>query len=338
MTKLAITFLENGERKYAVYNKNKTVCAPRTIHGASEHEATLFSDPEEVEEILGAFNLYEPELKVVDVNVRGTIKGALDKYTVLKEMEEEKQAVDTTSKEEACEEDNGYPLYLFSMLWHNEHPEFDGKEYDLVYDKIMLDWERFKSGEYNDYNIPLYDSIENFFAGDNEQTVIIRRIIGNPMAGSLIAFFVDSEEEFGKGTVVSYMHVGQHSPASIMFAIEDTLSTNSGDILEDELRSIDGYENINVSNDISLLGYKPKCLYCDSGKEPKHFICESCGDGMCDECYDMQKEHDFHYQDPAESAGSESEAAVLEDVFSNGYGCDVCVSKALAMNFAKEEQ
>lgn len=42
-----------------------------------------------------------------------------------------------------------------------------------------------------------------------------------------------------------------------------------------------------------------KCLYCGNAK-PNHFICEVCGDGMCDECYDADTEHWEHAERPYE--------------------------------------
>ena len=35
------------------------------------------------------------------------------------------------------------------------------------------------------------------------------------------------------------------------------------------------------------------CLYCESNpQKSEHFICNACGKGMCDECYDQNTEHD----------------------------------------------
>ena len=43
-----------------------------------------------------------------------------------------------------------------------------------------------------------------------------------------------------------------------------------------------------------------KCLYCTDTQESTHFMCARCGDGMCDSCYDSEKEHDIHYNNPHE--------------------------------------
>jgi len=73
-----------------------------------------------------------------------------------------------------------------------------------------------------------------------------------------------------------------------------------------------------------------KCLYCNRGLPPEHFICEVCGDGMCEACYNEGKEHDEHIQDPAELDWECIEfAEILEMVFKGGYGCYCCVNKAV---------
>lgn len=168
-----------------------------------------------------------------------------------------------------------------------------------------------------------------------KQTVVIRKIIDSPSAGDNIAFFVGTKGEYGKNTIQAYMNVGQHGPASKEFAVENTVSTKLGidchGSLKKELEDI-GYENIVVTDSLEELGHKPKCLYCNSGNEPTHFICESCGDGMCDECFDSPKEHDSHYQNPAENAEDKKTALVLEDAFGDGYGCEACVNKVLTMH------
>lgn len=35
------------------------------------------------------------------------------------------------------------------------------------------------------------------------------------------------------------------------------------------------------------------CKYCES-KKSEHFLCDSCGNGMCDDCYDSNIEHFNH--------------------------------------------
>lgn len=170
---------------------------------------------------------------------------------------------------------------------------------------------------------------------NNATEVVVRKVIDGPCAGDTIVFFPGTEGEYADPSLIqSYMHVGQHAASSKEFAIKDTVSTLSGvdghgSILK-ELEEI-GYKNIIATTSIEELGYKPKCLYCNSD-EPTHFICESCGDGMCEECYQAEIGHYAHYQDPAESAETEEALLALEDAFGNGYGCEKCVNKVLKEN------
>jgi hypothetical protein len=173
--------------------------------------------------------------------------------------------------------------------------------------------------------------------------VFYRKVIKPPMAGDVIAIFPFDVFDI-RMNMASYMHVGQHSGCSIDFILNDTIATKSAcdthGCMEEELNEY-GYKKLDkIPYDAMAWKPKAKCLYCDSGNEPTHFICEDCGDGMCEECYDAEIEHDNHYQDPSCSAETEEEFLVLSDVFDNGYGCVNCVDKAMLMlrNMTKQEE
>ena len=55
--------------------------------------------------------------------------------------------------------DANYPLYVFGMLWHIVFKEYGDLEYDVTYEKIMVDWKDFIHGGFNDPNAPLYECI-----------------------------------------------------------------------------------------------------------------------------------------------------------------------------------
>jgi hypothetical protein len=173
-----------------------------------------------------------------------------------------------------------------------------------------------------------------------ETRVLFRKVVDNPLASDVVAVFPD-EISGPDGNMLSYMYVGQHSECSRDFVINDTVATKSGcDVhgcMEKHLEEVIGYDDLVIVDDLEVVGYKPKCLYCESGNEPTHFVCESCGDGMCDECYDIMTEHDAHYQDPAPMAETEEGYLALDDAFSNGYGCEECVQKVLRMVKNAEE-
>ena len=77
---------------------------------------------------------------------------------------------------------------------------------------------------------------------------------------------------------------------------------------------------------------QPKCLYCDEeGKEevePSHYICQECGDGMCDACFDAGEGHGLHTHNPAELAETPEMAEKLS-MYDDGYLCERCYQKAL---------
>ena len=164
--------------------------------------------------------------------------------------------------------------------------------------------------------------------------VFYRRIVKNPQAGEVIAVFPDDILD-DHGKMSTYMHEGQYSGCSAKFLLKDTVASNTGcdahGCINVELSS-QGYNNLKTVTIHEMNGdTKAKCLYCNSGAEPTHFICEDCGDGMCEECYNTEAEHDSHYQDPAEAAETEEEYLLMEDVFGNGYACERCVQKVTQM-------
>ncbi len=269
MNRLAITCVEDGERKFMKY---RTVLGSKpTLETVDINKATLFDDPEVVEAILHSFDIPEPRVELMTITHLRTLESKADKYATYASI---------------CSESEK----LFCMC--------DDKDDDV----------------------------------EETTKVMFRRVINNPQAGEIIAIFPGTDFDINHN-LASYMFVGQHSGCSEQFVIEDTISSKSGcsisGCMEEHLRDIVGYESLEIVDSLEEVGYTPKCLYCDSGDEPTHFICESCGDGMCEECYDSQMEHDSHYQDPADSAPTSAAAEFLEDVFGNGYGCDKCVNKAM---------
>ncbi len=72
-----------------------------------------------------------------------------------------------------------------------------------------------------------------------------------------------------------------------------------------------------------------KCLYCDRDNKPEHFICDVCGDGMCEECYNEEKEHELHYQMPECLTVTDDEYELLLKTFHSGYACEKCLNETL---------
>jgi len=78
------------------------------------------------------------------------------------------------------------------------------------------------------------------------------------------------------------------------------------------------------------------CLYCESN-DNEHFVCSGCGDGMCEECYDKDIEHDQHYHNAYEDADNLWQSWLLQERFGSGYVCQKCVDNALSEFSSKEE-
>ena len=77
-----------------------------------------------------------------------------------------------------------------------------------------------------------------------------------------------------------------------------------------------------------------KCLYCEDSKQTEdlHFVCEDCGNGMCDECYDLLIDHDYHYHEVLDNIDMDQIGAImkLQKKFWERwptYICEVCLWK-----------
>jgi len=83
-----------------------------------------------------------------------------------------------------------------------------------------------------------------------------------------------------------------------------------------------------------------RCMYCEELNESKHFLCDSCSAGMCDECYETN-EHAEHYNRPLEEC-EDTQIDLIKHVCQSDdpqYICETCMKKALSLtpdDFAKE--
>ncbi|MCT7591524.1 MULTISPECIES: hypothetical protein [Arcobacteraceae] len=74
------------------------------------------------------------------------------------------------------------------------------------------------------------------------------------------------------------------------------------------------------------------CLYCENKKENEHFICDLCGNGMCEDCYDSDVEHEFHQQEILDCDLTDEEYEAIEKGCNNSnpaYLCNDCINKIL---------
>ena len=74
------------------------------------------------------------------------------------------------------------------------------------------------------------------------------------------------------------------------------------------------------------------CIYCEDNNTAEHFCCEICGDGMCEDCYNSEKEHSSHYQEITDSCEDENQAAlILKSCGGNepDYLCQKCLDNIL---------
>ncbi|WP_418181305.1 hypothetical protein ACNSOL_12420 (plasmid) [Aliarcobacter lanthieri] len=74
------------------------------------------------------------------------------------------------------------------------------------------------------------------------------------------------------------------------------------------------------------------CLYCENKKENEHFICDLCGNGMCEDCYDSDVEHDLHYNQILDLCDDEKHFELITKACNGiepAYLCESCLNKTL---------
>jgi len=70
-----------------------------------------------------------------------------------------------------------------------------------------------------------------------------------------------------------------------------------------------------------------KCLFCDRGLPATHFTCDVCGDGMCDLCYQEDRDHSEHIvYNPSEVCEDDRIRPIIA-IKMPGYGCYQCIEK-----------
>ncbi|WP_152184428.1 hypothetical protein [Sulfurimonas indica] len=94
-----------------------------------------------------------------------------------------------------------------------------------------------------------------------------------------------------------------------------------------------------LDNDDAMIDIRP-CVYCKENNST-HFLCDSCGAGMCDDCYDSHKEHTEHYHVPLEECEGKHIDLIKKvcNCDDPQYICETCMKKALSLtpeDFAKE--
>jgi len=75
------------------------------------------------------------------------------------------------------------------------------------------------------------------------------------------------------------------------------------------------------------------CLYCkEENQDQEHFECEVCHQGMCDDCYDSDVEHDLHFQEVLENCEEDIEEELILKACNGiepAYLCQNCFNKIL---------
>jgi hypothetical protein len=72
-----------------------------------------------------------------------------------------------------------------------------------------------------------------------------------------------------------------------------------------------------------------KCIYCDNNNKAEHFICEDCGCGMCNDCYDEDAEHTEHTFDFSEMIEDNNLYNYISEKIGVDYGymCYDCITE-----------
>lgn len=74
------------------------------------------------------------------------------------------------------------------------------------------------------------------------------------------------------------------------------------------------------------------CMYCGKPKmKNEHFACDICGEGICNECYDLDVEHDLHYHRILEACNDEEQVKLITKACGGEpeYLCERCLDKIL---------
>lgn len=73
-----------------------------------------------------------------------------------------------------------------------------------------------------------------------------------------------------------------------------------------------------------------KCIYCDSWNKSEHFLCEKCWIWMCDDCYDLNVEHDSHYHEICNFCDDKQYKKITKALGKEpAYLCEDCLSKIM---------
>lgn len=76
-----------------------------------------------------------------------------------------------------------------------------------------------------------------------------------------------------------------------------------------------------------------KCIYCENNQSSEHFLCEACGVGMCDECYDNLVEHTGHYHEICELTSDKLCKKIIKELgYEPAYLCEKCLNKISNQN------
>jgi hypothetical protein len=167
MNAIALTCEDDGKRSFLKWRK--VLGLPSTLETVDFRDATIFTDPELVEDVLRQFDILEPRIELVSISHVRTISGNKDKYTVYLGMTTEDSydgefpdKPKGSTKSALAREDRRYPRYLFAMMWHAKNPDKDDLEYDLAYKEISEEYDEFINSRFDDPNEPLAECIVRF--------------------------------------------------------------------------------------------------------------------------------------------------------------------------------
>lgn len=91
-------------------------------------------------------------------------------------------------------------------------------------------------------------------------------------------------------------------------------------------------KEIAEARQVSNLGVEELCEKLNNIlDETEHFACDICGEGMCDECYDLDVEHDLHYNRPLDLCDDEKQFELITKACGGEpeYLCEKCLGKIM---------